>query len=212
MVFVVTHLDGDDEVTSDLGVLEPLLDELENATAEQPDIAVTLPPDWSLGVDADGVVTWLDLEERGDQPFRRLEGLSRVELLGLMGLVAVGDKAAVDAYPWDLVVPRPQRLWLLEWFVLWCAGHDPSEVMEFRLSVEFMNGTAEEVFRTGDASRLWREVVVEEMGFAPGVLDGFRERWVRDVGLAEGRGEVLDPLLWAEGVVDAEFGDWDPGS
>lgn len=98
MSFSVTHLDGSMEQPDDLSGFPALLDELDDATAEHPDVAVGHESGWGLTVMTRGRVVWENVEEGGAP--RYLAGLSRGEILELMDLVAAGEIDAVESRPW----------------------------------------------------------------------------------------------------------------
>ncbi len=98
MTFSVTHIGGWMEQPGDVSGFGDLLDELDGATVEHGDVAVGHESGWTLTVLARGRVVWENVEE-GSAP-KHLDGLSRAETLELMALVADGDEAAVEAYPW----------------------------------------------------------------------------------------------------------------
>jgi len=98
MTFSVTHVDGSMNRTHDISALSALLDELEQATVENVDVAVSHESGWSLTVLASGLVVWENVEEGGAP--RHVRGLSRDETLELMELVASGNTDAVGSASW----------------------------------------------------------------------------------------------------------------
>lgn len=98
MTFSVTHVDGSMDQPHDIAGFSALLDELQEATVENVDVAVGHESGWTLTVLVSGLVVWENVEE-GDAP-QHLRGLSRDETLELMALVASGDTDAVGSRSW----------------------------------------------------------------------------------------------------------------
>ena len=80
-----------------LGTFSTLLDELEFATAEEPDVEVAHHSEWLLSVYSGGRLFWGNLVSGED---RFMEGVSQETILDLMRLTALGDFAAIEAFPW----------------------------------------------------------------------------------------------------------------
>jgi hypothetical protein len=86
-----------DDDTSE-GALDALLDELEAADAEHPDVAVTHESEWCLNVFRTGLVVWENVEE--GEP-RHMEGVTRQEAQRLLALVARGELVEVERQNWQ---------------------------------------------------------------------------------------------------------------
>lgn len=87
---------------------------------------------------------------------------------------------------------------LLENFVLACIG---------ALSAETTARIAGLTRRGFDAppDADWMEVLRTQLELGPGICDSIRERWQTAVAQLEQRGEPVDPVAFARGVVDANF-------
>ncbi len=85
-----------DQDTSD-EALDRLLDELSTADEEHPDVSVTDESEWCLNVYRSGHIVWENLEE--GEP-RHMLHVQRGEARRLLGLVARGELAEVEAQPW----------------------------------------------------------------------------------------------------------------
>jgi hypothetical protein len=91
------HVSGAmDEDTSELA-LDALLDELERADAQHPDVSVKDESEWCLSVSRSGRVVWENVE--AGEP-RHMEGVQRQEARRLIGLVARGELAEVERENW----------------------------------------------------------------------------------------------------------------
>jgi len=92
------HVDGSMDADPAVSTLEALLDELDRADVEHPDVAVEHESGWVLSANVDGRVIWENVE--GDGAPRHLGGLERRHILTLFEALAVGDLDAVEAQPW----------------------------------------------------------------------------------------------------------------
>jgi hypothetical protein len=100
MSWSITHLDGSMEIDSDPEHLGSLLDERSGATHEHPEVGVQHESGWALSVFARGRVVWEHVEDDAVAP-RHADGLSRNEVLDLMGRVAAGEIDMVETRPWE---------------------------------------------------------------------------------------------------------------
>jgi hypothetical protein len=85
-----------DEDTSD-AALDALLDELETADAEHPDVSVKHESEWCVSVSRSARVVWENVEE--GEP-RHMEGVQRQEARRLLGLVARGELSEMERQNW----------------------------------------------------------------------------------------------------------------
>ena len=95
--FLVTHLDGTMEAGSLWG-LPALLDELDNADIEQPDVSVSDESGWSVGLYASGRIVLEHLEDRDSEPVHIFA--SRQEQLIASAAVAAGRHDLLLDWPW----------------------------------------------------------------------------------------------------------------
>ncbi len=94
----LTHLDGSMESAS-TEALPALLDELDGADHEHPDVAVTHESGWALSVFSDRRVVWENVEA-DDEP-RHLDHLDRNVILSLLRTLVGGDLDAIQARAWE---------------------------------------------------------------------------------------------------------------
>lgn len=93
----VTHLHGEEEEASG-DLLAPLLDELDSADEEHPDVSITDESGWSLSAFADGTLVWENVEE--DDAPQHLRGVSRSAMLQHFRAMLDGDPDSVHGLPW----------------------------------------------------------------------------------------------------------------
>lgn len=98
MAFYIRHLMGNGESSPPLDRLPALLDELENAEDEHPDVSLTHESGWGLSVFASGLVIFENVEEGNDPRHRRR--CKRSEILTMFEELARGDLAALNARRW----------------------------------------------------------------------------------------------------------------
>lgn len=78
-----------------LEALDALVRELDGPEdPEHPDVSVTHESEWSLSAFPSGLVIWGNFEEADE---RRVERVSREQIVALFKELAAGDLAAVDA-------------------------------------------------------------------------------------------------------------------
>ena len=104
MSYHVTHRTAGDSRLA-IERFETLLDELEHADDEHPDISVTHETEWSLSVFGSGFVVFENLED-GHHP-RHAGPLDRAAVLRLTVAVAEGRIADVESESWS--PGRPPR-------------------------------------------------------------------------------------------------------
>jgi hypothetical protein len=98
MSSVITHIYGEMESDPTPGQLAALIEELDLADEEHPDVAVSDESGWTLSAFSDGRVLWQNVED-GDEEFL-LAGVPRGEVLRLFELVAASGLEAIHKEPW----------------------------------------------------------------------------------------------------------------
>jgi len=98
VAFSITHTSGAMEKNPSGEAVRALLDELETADVEHPDVAVSHESGWTLSAFGGGLVVWENVEE--DEEPRHQVGIPRDEVVRLFDALARGDLAAVDAESW----------------------------------------------------------------------------------------------------------------
>ena len=106
MGYHVTHRTGDSDSKLSIDRFGELLDELENADDEHPDISVTHESEWSLAVYKSGFVVLENLED-GDPV--HAGPMDRQGTLRLMVAVAEGRMGEVEAASWKPGYPPGQE-------------------------------------------------------------------------------------------------------
>ena len=97
MGYHVAHLTGSMESDFAISRFNELLDELADADADHPDVAVTHDSEWSLSVFRDGRAFLEHLED--GRVFHR-DAVERSELINLMAAVAEGRIKEALSGPW----------------------------------------------------------------------------------------------------------------
>jgi hypothetical protein len=97
MSFHMRHWTGEMDPDPSISRREALVDELDLADDEHPDVSITHESEWGLSVFRSGFVVLEHLEEG---PPRHLGPLTRAEILVLMTEVAQGQLDEVRSRPW----------------------------------------------------------------------------------------------------------------
>jgi hypothetical protein len=95
--FLVTHLDGTME-TGRLWDLPALLDELDDADIEQPDVSVSDENGWSVGLYASGRIVLEHLEDRDSAPLH-LFATRQEQLIAAAAVASERHDLLLD-WPW----------------------------------------------------------------------------------------------------------------
>lgn len=98
MAYTITHASGAQEPGSTTSRFDDLLDELNVAHDEHPDVAVTHESEWCVSVYRSGDVV---LENLADGDPVHATGLSRDEICERLRLVATGDIDALRNLNWS---------------------------------------------------------------------------------------------------------------
>jgi hypothetical protein len=96
-MFLITHLDGSME-KGRLWTLPALIDELDQADIEQPDVSVADEAGWSVGLFSSGRVVLENLEDKNEEPSHLFGG--RDEQLIAATAVAAGRRDLLLDWPW----------------------------------------------------------------------------------------------------------------
>lgn len=94
----ITHLYGDSEPAT-LDALEALVEELDDAHDEHPDVSVSDESEWTLSAYGEGLLVWENVAE-DDEP-RHMKGLSREDVLEHFRTLVQGDLDPIHALPWS---------------------------------------------------------------------------------------------------------------
>lgn len=106
MTYFVTHWLGNDESKYPIGRFAELLDELDHADDEHPDVSVTHESEWCLTIDRNTLVILENLED--GEPVHA-GPLSRDEVVNMMKLVAQGQIDRLHDFAWKAGYPPPPR-------------------------------------------------------------------------------------------------------
>jgi hypothetical protein len=102
MAFSVHHLDGS---SGDFVGFAELVDELDAATEEHPDVGVVHESGWAMTVYRRGRVVFEHLEDDSIRP-RHLAGVPNERVVWLLERLSVGDLAFVESHEWRDGSPR----------------------------------------------------------------------------------------------------------
>lgn len=96
-MFHVTHLDGSMD-DGRLWLLPALIDELDEADIENPDVSVTDEFGWSVGLYPSGRIVLENVEDRESKPIHIFGG--RDEQLIAATAIAAGRRDLLQDWPW----------------------------------------------------------------------------------------------------------------
>lgn len=102
MTYFVTFASGAVERNFPITRLHELLDDLENADSEHPDVALTHESGWTLSVGRSGSLNFENVEsgESGEVQPVHLKSVARTEILDLLGKLAAGQLDALRSHSW----------------------------------------------------------------------------------------------------------------
>lgn len=98
MAFTITHIDDSMDRPRDTSGFSALLAELERATLEHGDVAVSHESGWTVTVLPSGRLCWENVE--ADDGYWHINNLTRAEVIEVMVLTATGAIEAVASLAW----------------------------------------------------------------------------------------------------------------
>jgi hypothetical protein len=98
VTFSITHISGAMELDPSKEAVRALLDELDTADAEHPDVALSHESGWTLSAFSSSRLVWENIE--GDEEPRHRDNVPRHEVVRLFDALASGNMPEVEAQPW----------------------------------------------------------------------------------------------------------------
>src|SRR5438874_6940453 len=108
MEFIMTNVLGDMSSSSDLETIPTLVNQLDQADPEHPDVSLRRPDGWTLSASRNGDLILENVDAKPASP-RHMAGVGRSRMADLMRLLALGDFAALDREEWRTGYPWSTR-------------------------------------------------------------------------------------------------------
>ena len=100
MAWFMYDVTGEAVDEPDAETVRQVLDGLDSADAEHPDVSLTHESGWCLSAFADGSLVWENTADDGTTAPVELRGTGRADVLRLFGLLVTGVIPAIRRLPW----------------------------------------------------------------------------------------------------------------